>query len=407
MLRWITAGESHGPALVAVLEGLPAGVPVTSSEIAGQLARRRLGYGRGARMKFEQDVVTLLGGVRHGSTLGGPIAVQIGNTEWPKWEQIMAPDPVAADVLDGLARNAPLTRPRPGHADLAGMQKYGFDDARPVLERASARETASRVALGTIAANFLRASLGAEIVSHVVSIGEADAVAGRLPEPADLPAIDESPVRALDPESTARMVAEIEAAKADGDTLGGVVEVLVYGLPPGLGSFVHADRKLDARLAAALMGIQAIKGVEVGDGFLTARRRGSQAHDEIDPRHPGVTRRSNRAGGIEGGMTNGEILRVRGAMKPISTVPRALATLDVSTGDSAVAIHQRSDVCAVPAAGVVAEAMVALVLADAVAEKFGGDSLSETKRNVDGYLATLQATRPLPADKAAGASVVA
>ena len=411
MLRWITAGESHGPALVAVMEGLPAGVPVTTMKIAEQLARRRLGYGRGARMKFEQDVVNLLGGVRHGLTLGGPIAVQIGNTEWPKWEQIMAGDPVDPEVLDGLARNAPLTRPRPGHADLAGMQKYGFDDARPVLERASARETASRVALGTIAASFLLEALGAEIVSHVVSIGEADAVPGRLPEPADLPAIDESPVRALDAASTAAMVTEIEAAKADGDTLGGVVEVLVYGLPPGLGSFVHADRKLDARLAGALMSIQAIKGVEVGDGFLTARRRGSVAHDEIDPRHPGVTRRSNRAGGIEGGMTNGEILRVRAAMKPISTVPRALATLDVVTGDPAVAIHQRSDVCAVPAAGVVAEAMVALVLADAVVEKFGGDSLTEVKRNVDSYLATLTSTRPIPgsapAETFTGTSIVA
>jgi chorismate synthase len=398
VLRWITAGESHGPALVAVLEGLPAGVPVASPDIALQLARRRLGYGRGARMKFEQDVVSLLGGVRHGVTLGGPIAVQIGNTEWPKWEQIMSPDPVDADVLAGLARNAPLTRPRPGHADLAGMQKYGFDDARPVLERASARETAARVALGTIAQQFLREVLGAEVLSHVVSIGDADAVDGPLPTPEDRARIDDSPVRAMDERSTDVLVAEIEAAKADGDTLGGVVEVLVYGLPPGLGSFVQGDRKLDARLAAALMGIQAIKGVEVGDGFATARRRGSQAHDEIDPRHPGVTRRSNRAGGIEGGMTNGEILRVRAAMKPISTVPRALATLDVVTGEPAVAIHQRSDVCAVPAAGVVAEAMVALVVADAVVEKFGGDSVTEVRRNVAGYLATLADTLPIPAD---------
>ena len=407
MLRWLTAGESHGPALVAVLEGLPAGVSVTSSDIAIQLARRRLGYGRGARMKFEQDQVTLLGGVRHGVTLGGPFAVQIGNTEWPKWEQIMAPDPpdlAGADALKAMARNAPLTRPRPGHADLAGMQKYGFDDARPVLERASARETAARVALGTVAQQFLRATLGAEVVSHVVSIGTADAVDGPLPTPADRGAIDDSPVRALYQASTAAMVAEIEAAKADGDTLGGVVEVLVYGLPPGLGSFVHGDRKIDARLAAALMGIQAIKGVEIGDGFTTARRRGSQAHDEIDPRHPGVTRRSNRAGGVEGGMTNGEVLRVRAAMKPISTVPRALATLDVSTGEQAVAIHQRSDVCAVPAAGVVAEAMVALVVADAVTEKFGGDSVLEVRRNVQGYLATLGATLPMAADPAVSIS---
>ena len=395
MLRWLTAGESHGPALVAVLEGLPAGVPVTSSDIATQLARRRLGYGRGARMKFEQDQVTLLGGVRHGVSMGGPFAVQIGNTEWPKWEQIMAPDPVDADVLAGLARNAPLTRPRPGHADLAGMQKYGFDDARPVLERASARETAARVALGTVAQQFLRIVLGAEVVSHVVSIGAGDAVDGPLPTPGDRDAIDASPVRALHPDSAEAMIAEIEAAKADGDTLGGVVEVLVYGLPPGLGSFVHMDRKLYSRLAAALMGIQAIKGVEIGDGFTTARRRGSKAHDEIDPRNPGVTRRSNRAGGIEGGMTNGEVLRVRAAMKPISTVPRALATLDVSTGEQAVAIHQRSDVCAVPAAGVVAEAMVALVVADAVTEKFGGDSVPEVRRNVAAYLATLGDTLPI------------
>ncbi len=407
VLRWITAGESHGPALVAVLEGLPAGVPVATPDIALQLARRRLGYGRGARMRFEQDVVTLLGGVRHGVTLGGPIAVQIGNTEWPKWEQIMSPDPVDTQVLASLARNAPLTRPRPGHADLAGMQKYGFDDARPVLERASARETAARVALGTIAQQFLRVVLGAEVVSHVVSIGDADAVDGPLPTPGDRDTIDASPVRALDQRSTDALVTEIEAAKADGDTLGGVVEVLVYGLPPGLGSFVQGDRKLDARLAAALMGIQAIKGVEIGDGFATARRRGSKAHDEIDPRHPGVTRRSNRAGGIEGGMTNGEILRVRAAMKPISTVPRALATLDVLTGEPAVAIHQRSDVCAVPAAGVVAEAMVALVVADAVVEKFGGDSVTEVSRNVASYLATLTQTRPIPGDPATAGSAAA
>jgi chorismate synthase len=400
VLRWITAGESHGPALVAVLEGLPAGVPVTTDDIATQLARRRLGYGRGARMKFEQDAVALLGGVRHGLTMGGPVAVQIGNTEWPKWELIMAADPVDPELLDGLARNAPLTRPRPGHADLAGMQKYGFEDARPVLERASARETAARVALGTVAQQFLRVVLGAEVVSHVVSIGAADAVDGPLPTPADRDAIDESPVRALHPDSTAAMVVEIEAAKQDGDTLGGVVEVLVYGLPPGLGSYVHGDRRIDARLAGALMGIQAIKGVEVGDGFATARRRGSAAHDEIDPAEHGVTRRSNRAGGTEGGMTNGEVLRVRAAMKPISTVPRALATLDVATGESAVAINQRSDVCAVPAAGVVAEAMVALVVADAVCEKFGGDSVLETRRNVSGYLDSLPGWLPTGANPA-------
>ena len=399
MLRWLTAGESHGPALVAVLEGLPADVEITSKEIADQLARRRLGYGRGARMKFEQDVVTLLGGVRHGRTIGAPIAIQIGNTEWPKWEQIMSADPVDPDILAGLARNAPLTRPRPGHADLAGMQKYGFDDARAVLERASARETAARVALGTLAQHFLRQTVGAEVVSHVVAIGEADAVDGPLPTPADREAIDASPTRSLDPESTRLMSEAIDACKEDGDTLGGVVEVLVYGLPPGLGSYVHGDRRLDARLAGALMSIQAIKGVEVGDGFRTARRRGSAAHDEIDPvdgpNGRSVQRRSNRAGGIEGGMTNGEIVRVRAAMKPISTVPRALATVDVTTGEAAVAQHQRSDVCAVPAAGVVAEAMVALVVAEAVVEKFGGDSVAETSRNVRGYLAALPGTAPL------------
>jgi chorismate synthase len=395
VLRWITAGESHGPALVAVLEGLPAAVEITSKEITDQLARRRLGYGRGARMKFEQDVVTILGGVRHGLSMGGPIAVQVANTEWPKWDQIMSSDPVDPEILAGLARNAPLTRPRPGHADLAGMQKYGFDDARPVLERASARETAARVALGTIAQNFLRQVLGAEVVSHVVSIGEADAVDGPLPTPADRDAIDASPTRTLHPDSTAALSAEIDACKEDGDTLGGVVEVLVYGLPPGLGSFVHADRKLDARLAMSLMSIQAIKGVEIGDGFRTARRRGSQAHDEIDPLNPGVRRRTNRAGGIEGGMTNGEVLRVRAAMKPISTVPRALSTFDVTTGEPAQAIHQRSDVCAVPAAGVVAEAMVALVLAEAVVEKFGGDSVAETRRNYLSYRETVAGTAPV------------
>jgi chorismate synthase len=388
----LTAGESHGPALVGIIEGVPAGVEVTSGHISEALARRRLGYGRGARMKFEQDEVTILGGVRHGLTQGGPVAIQVGNTEWPKWEQIMSSDPVAPEILADQARNAPLTRPRPGHADFTGMQKYGFDDARPVLERASARETAARVALGTIAQQFLREVLGAEVVSHVVSIGAADAVDGPLPSPADREAIDASPVRALHPDSTAAMVAEIEAAKADGDTLGGVVEVLVYGLPPGLGSFVHGDRRIDARLAGALMSIQAIKGVEVGDGFRTARRRGSAAHDEIEGATGAFVRISNRAGGTEGGMTNGEVLRVRAAMKPISTVPRALATVDVATGEPAVAINQRSDVCAVPAAGVVAEAMVALVVADAVIEKFGGDAVTETARNARSYLQGLGST---------------
>ncbi|MGX7728358.1 chorismate synthase [Rhodococcus sp. 2H158] len=394
MLRWITAGESHGPALVAMLEGMVAGVEVTSSDISEQLARRRLGYGRGARMKFEADKVTILGGVRHGHTLGGPVAIEIGNTEWPKWETIMSADPVDAELLAGQARNAPLTRPRPGHADYSGMLKYGFDDARPVLERASARETAARVAAGTVARNFLRQVFGAEVVSHVICIGASEPYVGVEPTGADLAAIDASPVRAFDKSAEESMIAEIEAAKRDGDTLGGVVEVVVHGLPVGLGSFISGADRLDARLAAALMGIQAIKGVEVGDGFETARRRGSVAHDEMRPGPDGVLRSTNRAGGLEGGMTNGEALRVRAAMKPISTVPRALATVDMSSGEEAVAIHQRSDVCAVPAAGVVAEAMVALVVAQAALEKFGGDSIDETRTNVRNYLEAVAARVP-------------
>jgi chorismate synthase len=389
MLRWLTAGESHGPALVAVLEGLPAGVVVTTAEIAGELQRRRGGYGRGARMSFEQDDVEILGGVRHGSTLGSPIAIRVGNTEWPKWDRVMSPDPVDAAELAGIARNAALTRPRPGHADLAGMQKYGFIDARPVLERASARETAARVALGAVAQAFLRQAVAAEVISHVVAIGSASAPADVVPAAADRDAIDKSPVRCLDAVAADAMVAEIDAAKADADTLGGVVEVVVHGLPPGLGSHVHWDRRIDSRLAGALMGIQAIKGVEVGDGFETARRRGSAAHDEMVATADGVRRLTGRAGGTEGGMTTGEVLRVRAAMKPISTLSRALSTVDTTTGEPAKAIAQRSDVCAVPAAGIVAEAMVALVLADAVLEKFGGDAIEETRRNVVAYLETL------------------
>jgi chorismate synthase len=385
VLRWTTAGESHGRALVALVEGMVAGVAITSDDIATELQRRRLGYGRGARMKFEADEVTILAGVRHGLTLGGPIAIQIGNTEWPKWETVMAADPVAAADLD-VARNAPLTRPRPGHADYAGMLKYGFDDARPVLERASARETAARVAAGTVARAFLRQALGVDVLSHVISIGASKPYDGPPPGPADLPAIDDSPVRAYDKAAEEAMIAEIEAAKKDGDTLGGVVEVVADGLPVGLGSFTSGDNRLDSQLAGAVMGIQAIKGVEIGDGFETARRRGTVAHDEIYPGPDGVMRSTNRAGGLEGGMTNGQALRVRAAMKPISTVPRALATVDMATGDEAVAIHQRSDVCAVPAAGVVVETMVALVLARAALEKFGGDSLTETRSNIDGYL---------------------
>jgi chorismate synthase len=389
MFRWLTAGESHGAALVAVCDGVPAGVQISTGDIAAALARRRAGYGRGARMSFERDEVELTGGVRHGRTIGAPVAIRIANTEWPKWETVMAADPVDEEELAGLARNAPLTRPRPGHADLVGMQKYGFTDARPVLERASARETAARVALGTVVRALLRQALDVELQSHVIALGTVSAPAGVVPTPADREAVEASPVRCFDPGTGEAMVAEIDTAKKEGDTLGGVVEVVVHGLPPGLGSHVHWDRRLDSRLAGALMGIQAIKGVEVGDGFETARRRGSQAHDEIERGPDGVRRRTGRSGGTEGGMSTGEVLRVRAAMKPISTVPRALSTVDVATGEPAVAINQRSDVCAVPAAGVVAEAMVALVLADAAMEKFGGDAVAETRRNAKAYLDSL------------------
>src|SRR3954467_9412460 len=403
MLRWLTAGESHGPALVAILEGLPAHVRVTTDDIADALARRRLGFGRGARMKFEADAVTILGGVRHGESQGGPVAVQVGNTEWPKWETVMSADPVDLAVLEGQARTAPLTRPRPGHADLVGMQKYDFTDARPILERASARETAARVALGRVASNFLEQAVGARVVSHVLEIGGVRTPGAELPTADDVARLDEDPVRCLDPDGSKRMVVRIDQAHKDGDTLGGVVEVVVHGLPPGLGSHVHWDRRLDARLAGALMGIQAIKGVEVGDGFELAATPGSLAHDEIVTENGALRRTSGRSGGTEGGMSTGEVLRVRAAMKPIATVPRALRTVDVATGEPAVAHHQRSDVCAVPAAGVVAEAMVALVLADAVLEKFGGDAVEETRRNVESYLDTLPellrpAAVPAPAD---------
>ncbi len=386
MLRFLTAGESHGRALVAMIEGIPAHVSVTSADITAALARRRLGAGRGARMKFEADEVTLLAGVRHGLTIGSPIAIQIGNTEWPKWETVMSADPVDPEALAAQARNAALTRPRPGHADLAGMQKYDLDEARPILERASARETAARVALGRVAANFLDQAFGIAVLSHVVSIGPVTVAPSTRPTPADLAAVDADPVRCFDPAAALAMQDEIEAAKRDGDTLGGVVEVLAYGLPPGLGSHIQWDRRLDAKLAQALMGIQAIKGVEIGDGFALAQTRGSLAHDEMIPGHGGVERLSNRSGGTEGGMSNGEIMRVRAAMKPIATVPRALRTVDTTTGEAAQAHHQRSDVCAVPAAGVVAEAMVSLVLAEVALDKFGGDSLAETRRNVQGYL---------------------
>lgn len=390
MLRWLTAGESHGPALAAILEGVPAHVQVTSADIDEALARRRLGYGRGARMKFEKDALEIIGGIRHGETQGGPIALRIGNSEWPKWEKVMAADPVDPAELEGLARNEALTRPRPGHADLVGMQKYDFDQARPILERASARETTARVALGVIAAQFVHQATGARILSHVVQIGGARAPYGSVPTFDDVAYLDNDPVRCWDKEASAAMVAEIDRAHDSGDTLGGVVEVVVHGLPPGLGSHVHWDRRLDARLAGALMGIQAIKGVQLGDGFALAADPGSKAHDEIEPTPEGIRRTSGRSGGTEGGMSTGEVLRVSAAMKPIATVPRALRTVDVVTGEPAVAHHQRSDVCAVPAAGVVAEAMVALVLAEAVLEKFGGDSIEETRRNVEGYLAAIK-----------------
>ncbi len=391
VLRWLTSGESHGPALVGIIEGLPAGVLVTTGDLQEALARRRLGHGRGARMAFEQDEVRVLAGLRHGVSQGGPMAIEIANSEWPKWVEVMAADPVQDPATLVRARNAPLTRPRPGHADLVGMRKYGFDDARPVLERASARETATRVALGLVAARFLEQAVGTRIVSHVVGIGPVSVPDGAaLPSPTDVALLDADPVRCFDPETSAAMVAEIDDCQKAGDTLGGVVEVLAYGVPTGLGSYTHWDKRLDARLAAALMGIQAIKGVESGDGFRTATRRGSQAHDEIERDADGlIRRRSNRAGGLEGGMSNGEVLRVRAAMKPISTVPRALDTTDVATGEKAQAIHQRSDVCAVPAAGIVAEAMVALVLADAVLEKFGGDSVAEVARNHAAYLESI------------------
>jgi len=387
--RWLTAGESHGPALVAVLDGVPAGVRITSAEIGRELARRRLGYGRGARMSFEQDVVTIIGGVRHGFTLGSPVAIQVGNSEWAKWETVMAADPVDPLVLERQARNAPLTRPRPGHADLAGMQKYGHTDARPILERASARETVARCAVGTVAKAMIKQALGVEIVSHVVELGPISVKPGLVATPADAERIDADPLRCLDPEASERMVAEVDAARKDADTLGGIVEVLAYGVPPGLGSHTQWDRKLDARIAAALMSIQAIKAVEIGDAFTQARSRGSVAHDEIVPTATGVRRLTDRAGGLEGGITSGEPLRVRAAMKPISSLNRALSTVDVATGEPATAINQRSDVCAVPAAAVVAEAMLALVLGEAATEKFGGDSVSEIQRNFAGYRESL------------------
>lgn len=385
----MTAGESHGPALVAILDGIPSGVRITSAEVVAELARRRLGYGRGARMKFEQDEVEFLGGVRHGACLGSPVAIRVGNSEWPKWDKVMSADPVDAAELDGLARNAALTRPRPGHADLAGMQKYAHHDARPILERASARETAARVAIGAVAKAFLSQALGIEIVSHVVAMGTVTATRGLVPTPSDRADIDADPLRCMDPEASAAMVAEVDAAKKDSDTLGGVVETLAYHVPPGLGSHVQWDRKLDARLSMALMSIQAVKGVEIGDAFTQAQSRGSQAHDEMAPSAAGIERLSDHAGGLEGGMTTGQPLRIRAAMKPISSLTRPLGTVDIATGEAAEAINQRSDVAAVPAAAVVAEAMTAFVIAEAALEKFGGDSVTEVGRNLASYLENL------------------
>ncbi|WP_300265817.1 chorismate synthase [Microbacterium sp.] len=401
MLRVLTAGESHGPELIAVMEGLPSGVPISSEAIQADLARRKLGYGRGSRMKFEQDELTISGGVRHGKSMGSPVALRIGNTEWPKWTEVMSPEPT--EVTDrSRGRSAALTRPRPGHADLVGMQKYDFDEARPILERASARETAARVALGAVARSFL-GELGIRLVSHTLSMGPVrvpdDAA---LPTPDDVELLDADPLRCFHRETSERMIAEVDDARKSGDTLGGIVEVLAYGLPPGVGSHVHWDRRLDGRLAQAVMSIQAIKGVEIGDGFETTRRRGSAAHDELFAAADGITRASDRAGGTEGGMTTGTVLRVRAGMKPIATVPHSLRTIDVATGETATAHHQRSDISAVPAAGVVAEAMVAIELANSVLEKFGGDSIGETRRNLQSYLDAIPAVlRTAPASEAA------
>ena len=386
MLRFLTAGESHGRAVVVTIEGLPAGLEVTAEEIQAELARRRLGYGRGPRMRFEADELTLIGGIRHGRTLGSPVAIMIGNTEWPKWEQEMSPAPGRTEK--------PLTQPRPGHADLAGMQKYGFDDARDVLERASARETAARVAAGSCAKALLR-TIGVDVLSHVVQLGPISAKSTDRPTPLDLPVVDESQVRCFDADAEVVMIAEIKAAAKDGDSLGGIVEVLGYGVPVGLGSHVHWDRKLDALLAEALMSIQAVKGVEIGDGFDLAGRRGSEAHDPIgwDPDALRYRRESTRAGGIEGGMSTGELLVARAAMKPLATLNRpVLKTVDVATKSETVSFKERTDVTAVPAMGVVAETMMALVLAGEALRKFGGDSVAEFTRNHDGFV---QSTKTL------------
>jgi len=383
VLRFLTAGESHGPALVVVVEGLPAGLPITIEEVAAELARRRLGFGRGPRMRFERDDVEFVGGVRHGATLGSPVSLVIHNAEWPKWQEEMSAAPGVTEK--------PLRQPRPGHADLVGMQKYGFDDARNVLERASARETAARVAAGALAKTLLE-QLGASVLSHVVALGPVRAGADRRPEPSDLDRVDDSQVRCFDADAEKEMVAAIEAQAKAGDSLGGVVEVLGYGVPPGLGSHVHWDRRIDGLLAQALMSIQAMKAIEIGEGFDVAGRRGSEAHDEITwSEEAGYERGSARAGGIEGGMTTGGLLVARASMKPLSTLNRpVLRTVDVDTKEEAVSFKERTDVTAVPASGVVAETMVALVLAGEALRKFGGDSRVEFVRNHDAYLTSLR-----------------
>lgn len=397
MLTWTTAGESHGPSLVAIVQGVPAGIALTSADIQQALTQRRQGYGRGARQAFERDQLRILSGLRHGVSLGSPIAVEIANSEWPKWEAVMSADPVDAQLLKKdagtgdereIARNKRLTKPRPGHADLAGMLKYGHQDARNVLERASARETAARVALGAIATQILRQVAGIELVSQVIRIGTVCAGPNRaLPTPSDNEALNSSPVRNLDKALAQRLMAEIDATKRAGDTLGGEVEVLAYNVPVGLGSHVSAQRRLDARLAGALMSIQSVKGVQIGDAYQQAASLGSSAQDEIIGLANGhIERASNHAGGIEGGISNGSVLRVSAALKPISTVPRALRSVDLTNGAAATALHQRSDTCAVVPAAVIAQAEVAMVLADALLEKTGGDSLLEAKRNLAGYL---------------------
>ena len=397
MLRWLTAGESHGPALVATLEGMPSGVELTTQTIRDALARRRLGAGRGARQKFEADEVRILGGVRHGLTTGAPIVIEIANSEWPKWEKVMSADPVSPEELlvdagkgdeREVARNRALTKPRPGHADLPGVLSYDLDEIRPILERASARETAARVALGACVEAFLRQLANIELVSHVVGVGPCEAKLSRLPLPSDEELLNASPMRALDKDDESEFLACVEETRAAGDTVGGIVEVVAWNVPIGVGTHVQSDRRLDAQLAAALMSIQSVKGVEIGDGFAQSRLLGSQAHDEIIRAADGtLTRASNRAGGIEGGTSNGQAIVVRAAFKPISTVPHALRTIDLATGEDARALHQRSDTCQVVPGAVIAEAEVALVLARALSDHAGGNSLRECKRNLEAYCA--------------------